>query len=139
MIRPPPRSKRTDPPFPAPALVRSMLAAARRLGDIRPVDVRTTFLGAHALPPEFQGDPEAYIAFVCEEMIPAVAAAGLADAVDGFCEDIGFTPAQIRRVFEAARRFGLPVKLHAEQLSNLHGAEIGRTACRERVCQYVSI
>ena len=98
------------------------LRAARRLGAVRPVTIRTTFLGAHALPPEFAGDADGYIDLVCGEMIPAIAAEGLADAVDAFCEGIGFTPMQTRRVFEAARAHRLPVKLHAEQLSNLGGA-----------------
>ena len=101
-----------------------MLRAARRLGTLRPVRVVTTFLGAHALPPEFAGDPDGYIAEVCDRMLPAVAAEQLADAVDGFCEGIGFTPAQIERVFAAAKALGLPVKLHAEQLSNLGGAAL---------------
>jgi imidazolonepropionase len=101
-----------------------MLRAARALGLRRPITVRTTFLGAHALPPEFAGDPDGYIDLVCLAMTPAVAKEELADAVDAFCEGIGFTPAQTRRVFEAARAHGLPVKLHAEQLSNLHGAEL---------------
>ena len=100
------------------------LRAARRLAEARPVAITTTFLGAHALPPEFRDDPDGYIDLVCREMIPAVAAAGLADAVDAFCEGIGFTPDQTRRVFETARAHGLPVKLHAEQLSNLHGAAL---------------
>ncbi|MES2896419.1 MAG: imidazolonepropionase [Pseudomonadota bacterium] len=100
------------------------LRAARALGQRRPVTIKTTFLGAHALPPEFAGDADGYIDLVCREMIPAVAAAGLADAVDAFCEGIGFTPDQTRRVFEAARAHGLRVKLHAEQLSNLHGAAL---------------
>jgi imidazolonepropionase len=100
------------------------LRAARELGRRRAVTIRTTFLGAHALPPEFAGDPDGYIDLVCRQMIPAVAGEGLADAVDAFCEGIGFTPAQTRRVFEAARAHGLPVKLHAEQLSNLHGAAL---------------
>jgi imidazolonepropionase len=100
------------------------LEAARKLGRRREVSITTTFLGAHALPPEFAGDPDGYIATVCQEMIPAIADAGLADAVDAFCEGIGFTPAQVRRVFEAAAAHGLPVKLHAEQLSNLHGAAL---------------
>jgi imidazolonepropionase len=100
------------------------LRAARRLNAARDVTIVTTFLGAHALPPEFEGDADGYIDRVCREMIPAVAAEGLADAVDAFCEGIGFTPAQTRRVFEAARAHGLPVKLHAEQLSNLHGAAL---------------
>ncbi|HEY0647860.1 imidazolonepropionase [Phenylobacterium sp.] len=100
------------------------LRAARRLGEVRPVTIATTFLGAHALPPEFRDDADGYIDLVCREMIPAVAAEGLADAVDAFCEGIGFTPDQTRRVFEAAHAHGLPVKLHAEQLSNLHGAAL---------------
>lgn len=100
------------------------LRAARRLGEVRPVTVRTTFLGAHALPPEYADDPDGYIEEVCDRMIPAVAADGLADAVDAFCEGIGFTPGQTRRVFEAAKAHGLPVKLHAEQLSNQHGAAL---------------
>jgi imidazolonepropionase len=100
------------------------LRAARTLGERRPVTIHTTFLGAHALPPEYTGDPDGYIDMVCGDMIPAVAAAGLADAVDAFCEGIGFTAAQTRRVFEAARAHRLPVKLHAEQLSNLDGAAL---------------
>lgn len=99
-----------------------MLRAARALGDR--ASIVTTFLGAHALPPEFADDPDGYIDLVCRQMIPAVAAEGLADAVDAFCEGIGFTPDQTRRIFEAARAHGLPVKLHAEQLSNLHGAAL---------------
>ncbi|WP_034157486.1 imidazolonepropionase [Sphingomonas sp. ERG5] len=101
-----------------------MLRAARALGTHRPVRVATTFLGAHALPPEYAGDPDGYIDSVCNAMIPAVADAGLADAVDAFCEGIGFSAAQTQRVFEAAAARGLPVKLHAEQLSNLHGAAL---------------
>jgi imidazolonepropionase len=98
-----------------------MLRAARRLGQDAGIDVITTFLGAHALPPEFAGRADDYIDLVCSEMIPAVAAERLADAVDAFCEGIGFTNAQTRRVFETARKHGLPVKLHAEQLSDLKG------------------
>ena len=101
-----------------------MLRVARRIGEQLPVSVRTTFLGAHALPPEFADNPDGYIDEVCERMLPAVAAEGLADAVDGFCEGIGFTAAQIERVFAAAKALGLPVKLHAEQLSNLNGAAL---------------
>lgn len=101
-----------------------MLRAARRLGEARTVNVATTFLGAHAVPGDYAGDAEGYVDQVCGRMLPAVAAAGLADAVDAFCEGIGFGPGQVRRVFEAARAHGLPVKLHAEQLSNLHGAAL---------------
>lgn len=101
-----------------------MLRAARILGEVRPVTVRTTFLGAHALPGEYAGDADGYIDLVCKTMMPAIAAAGLADAVDAFCENIGFTPAQTERVFAAAKTHGLPVKLHAEQLSNQHGAAL---------------
>ncbi|MBC9031327.1 imidazolonepropionase [Sphingomonas sp. JC676] len=101
-----------------------MLSAARTLPTLRSVRIATTFLGAHALPSEFKGNPEAYIDLVCARMIPGIAAAGLADAVDAFCEGIGFTPAQVRRVFEAAKANGLDVKLHAEQLSNLNGAAL---------------
>ncbi|MGH6786307.1 MAG: imidazolonepropionase [Novosphingobium sp.] len=105
-----------------------MLRAARRLGEVRPVRVCTTFLGAHAVPPEYAGDADGYIAAVCDYMLPAAAEAGLVDAVDAFCEGIGFTPAQTARVFDAARRLGLPVKLHAEQLSNLNGAQLAAEA-----------
>jgi imidazolonepropionase len=101
-----------------------MRRAAKALGDMRKVRVVTTFLGAHALPPEFAGRPDAYIAEVCDRMIPAVAAEKLADAVDVFCEGIGFSIDQTRRVFDAARAHGLKIKLHAEQLSNLHGAAL---------------
>lgn len=101
-----------------------MLRAARRLGTERPVEIATTFLGAHALPPEYAGDADGYIAMLVDEMLPEVARLGLADAVDAFCEGIGFTPAQTERVFAAAKRADLPVKLHAEQLSNQHGAAL---------------
>ena len=105
-----------------------MLQVARRLGEELPVTVCTTFLGAHALPPEYadvEGDPrEAYIDNVCEEMMPAMASSGLADAVDVFCEGIGFSAAQCERVFRAARSHGLPVKGHVEQLSDLKGARL---------------
>jgi len=101
-----------------------MLEAARDLGKSRPVGIAATFLGAHALPPEFAGRSNDYISLICDEMIPMIAEARLADAVDGFCENIAFSPAQIRRVFEAARKHGLPVKLHAEQLSNQHGTAL---------------
>lgn len=100
------------------------LRVARRLGDTYPVRIRGTLLAAHALPPEYANDADGYIDLVCDRIIPAAAQAGLADAVDAFCEGIGFTPAQTRRVFEAARKNSLPVKLHAEQLSNLGGAAL---------------
>ncbi len=98
------------------------LRVARALGQRNPVQTRTTFLAAHALPPEYEGRADDYITAVVEEMLPAAHAAGLVDAVDAFCERIGFTPAQTERVFEAAVALGLPVKLHAEQLSDLKGA-----------------
>lgn len=103
---------------------RRMLRAARRLGEMRPVRVCTTFLGAHALPEDYEGRAEAYIDLVCEEMMPALAGEGLVDAVDAFCERIGFTNDQTRRVFEKAKTLGLPVKLHAEQLSDQDGAAL---------------
>lgn len=101
-----------------------MLRAARRLGEERPVHIATTFLGAHALPPEYAGDADGYIAMLVDDMLPAVARLGLADAVDAFCEGIGFSRDQTDRLFAAARQAGLPVKLHAEQLSNQHGAAL---------------
>ena len=100
------------------------LSAARALGEALPVDIQTTFLGAHALPPEFKGRQGDYIEQVIEEMMPAVADSGTADAVDAFCENIGFTAAETEAVFEAARAYDLPVKLHAEQLSDLGGAAL---------------
>jgi imidazolonepropionase len=99
-----------------------MLRVARSLGEKLSVTLQTTCLAAHAIPPEFQGQADAYIDLVCEEIIPAIAKAGLADAVDGFCEGIAFSVAQIERVFDTALAFDLPVKLHAEQLSNLGGS-----------------
>lgn len=103
---------------------RRMLRAARRLARERDVAIRTTFLGAHALPPEYAGDADGYIDTLARDMIPAMAREGLADAVDAFCEDIGFTAEQTCRVMQAAAAAGLPVKLHAEQLSNQHGAAL---------------
>src|SRR6201999_769420 len=90
----------------------------------RPVPVRPSFWGAPALPPEFAGRPDAFIDAVCDDMLPAAAGAGLVDAVDGFVEEIAFTPAQMRRVFTVARHLGLPVKLHAEQRSSFGGAAL---------------
>ncbi|KVR28861.1 imidazolonepropionase [Burkholderia ubonensis] len=103
---------------------RKMLRVARQLGERFPVTVYTTFLGAHALPPEYAGRADAYIDEVCERMLPALADEGLVDAVDVFCERIGFSLAQTERVFEAATRRALPVKLHAEQLSNAGGTAL---------------
>jgi imidazolonepropionase len=102
---------------------RKMLRVARRIGDTLGIGVRTTFLGAHALPPEFANDAEGYIDAVVD-WLPTLHAEGLVDAVDAFCEDIGFTPAQTRRVFAAAEALGVPVKLHADQLSDLGGAAL---------------
>ena len=106
------------------AAERRQLRVARALGERYGVTVRTTFLGAHALPPEFAGRADDYIAQVCDHMLPALADEGLVDAVDAFCERIGFTLAQTERVFQAAERLGLPVKLHAEQLSDMDGAAL---------------
>jgi imidazolonepropionase len=100
------------------------LRVARSLAEARAIRIVTTFLGAHALPPEARGDREAFIDRLCADMLPAIAESGLADAVDGFCEGIAFSPEQIGRVFAAARRFGLPVKLHADQLSDGGGAAL---------------
>lgn len=102
---------------------RKMLRVARRIGEQLGITVRTTFLGAHALPPEYSGRADAYIDAVCE-WLPQLHAEGLVDAVDAFCERIAFDTAQTRRVFEAARALGLPVKLHADQLSDGHGAAL---------------
>ncbi len=99
-----------------------MLRAARYLGQSEPVNIQTSFLGAHALPPEYAGRADAYIDKVCEDMLPA--AAPFSDAVDGFCEGIGFNLEQIERVFKTAHQHGLKTKLHAEQLSLLGGAEL---------------
>ena len=103
---------------------RKQLRVARQLGEAYGVTVYNTFLGAHALPPEYAGRADDYIDLVCNTMLPALADEKLVDAVDAFCEGIGFSPEQTRRVFEAAARHGLPVKLHAEQLSNLGGAAL---------------
>jgi imidazolonepropionase len=100
------------------------LRAARRLASMRRVDVRTTLLGAHALPPEYEGRQGDYIKLVSDELIPRAAQDGVADAVDAFCEKIAFTPAETEAVFASAQRHGLPVKLHADQLSDLGGAAL---------------
>ncbi|WP_299728016.1 imidazolonepropionase [uncultured Tateyamaria sp.] len=101
-----------------------MLRVARRIAEARPIAVRTSFLGAHAVPPEFSGNADAYIDSVCIPTLRAAHAEGLVDAVDGFCEGIAFDTAQIARVFDAASGLGLPVKLHAEQLSNIGGTQL---------------
>lgn len=101
-----------------------MLRAARRLGELRPVKVRTTLLAAHTLPPEFRDNRAGYVDDITHTMIPQIAAAGLADAVDAFCEGIAFTPDETRTVFSAAKAHGLPVKLHADQLSDSGGAAL---------------
>jgi len=103
---------------------RKMLEAARSVAAAVGVDVRTTLLAAHAVPPEYTGRGDDYVDLVCREMIPNAAHERLADAVDAFCEGIAFTPAQTRRVFAAARAHGLPVKLHADQLSDTGGAAL---------------
>ncbi len=101
-----------------------MLRVARTLETKRDIGVSTTFLGAHALPPGFDGDKDRYIDIVCTDMLPAIARENLADAVDAFCEGIAFSPAQTARVFDAAKAHGIPVKLHADQLSDLGGAAL---------------
>ena len=102
----------------------AMLRAARRVAAERPVRVRTSFLGAHAVPPEYAGRSDAYLDEVCLPALDAAHARGLVDAVDGFCEGIAFSPAHIARVFGRASALGLPVKLHADQLSDLGGAAL---------------
>ncbi|AZC15840.1 MULTISPECIES: imidazolonepropionase [Pseudomonas] len=103
---------------------RKILRVIRRLGEELPVSVRSTCLAAHALPPEYAERADDYIEHICSEMLPALAAEGLVDAVDAFCEYLAFSPAQVERVFIAAQKLGLPVKLHAEQLSSLHGSSL---------------
>lgn len=103
---------------------RKMLRVARRLGEALPVSVRATCLAAHALPPEYKDRADDYIDHICAEMLPALAAEGLVDAVDAFCEYLAFSTEQVERVFKVAQQLGLPVKLHAEQLSSLHGSSL---------------
>lgn len=103
---------------------RKMLRVARRLGQELPVSVRATCLAAHALPPEYKDRADDYIEHICNEMLPTLAAEGLVDAVDAFCEYLAFSTEQVERVFKVAQRLGLPVKLHAEQLSSLHGSSL---------------
>ena len=103
---------------------RKILRVIRRLEKQLPISVRSTCLAAHALPPEYKDRADDYIDLVCNEMLPALAAEGLVDAVDAFCEYLAFSPEQVERVFIAAQQLGLPVKLHAEQLSSLHGSSL---------------
>jgi imidazolonepropionase len=101
-----------------------MLAVARQLGDATPVTIRTTLLAAHTVPPEYRDDADAYVDLICDELLPEVVAGGLADAVDAYCESIAFSPAQVSRIFTRATEMGLPVKLHADQLSDGGGAAL---------------
>lgn len=103
---------------------RKILRVIRQLGENLPVTVRSTCLAAHALPPEYKDRADDYIAHICSEMLPALAAENLVDAVDAFCEYLAFSPAQVEQVFITAGQLGLPVKLHAEQLSSLHGSSL---------------
>jgi imidazolonepropionase len=101
-----------------------LLRVARRVGDELPVSIHATLLAAHAVPPEFAGRSDDYVDLIVDAILPAAAAEGLVDSVDAFCEGIAFSPGQVRRVFAAARSLGVPLRLHAEQLSNLHGAAL---------------
>ncbi len=101
-----------------------MLQAARAIGAARALSVATTYLGAHAVPPEYASRSADYLERLCTELIPAVAASALADAFDAYCESVAFTPAQVARAFEVARAHGLQLKLHADQLSNMQGAAL---------------
>ncbi|HHQ4442525.1 imidazolonepropionase [Aeromonas veronii] len=101
-----------------------MLRVARRLGEALPIRVKTTLLAAHAVPPEYRDDPDSWVETICQEIIPAAAEAGLADAVDVFCEHIGFSLTQTEQVYLAADQYGLPVKGHMDQLSNLGGSTL---------------
>ncbi|WP_074374522.1 imidazolonepropionase [Vibrio spartinae] len=101
-----------------------MLEVAHRLAELYPVDIRTTCLAAHAVPPEYQGRSDAYMDYLCDELLPEIAQRELADAVDAFCETIAFSPEQVERYFRTAQACGMPVKLHAEQLSSLGGATL---------------
>ncbi|MBL8631000.1 MAG: amidohydrolase family protein, partial [Rhodospirillaceae bacterium] len=103
---------------------RKQLRLARQLAAMRSAEITTTFLGLHACPPEYKNRSDDYVDLVCQSMLPALASEGLIDAVDAFCDTVGFTPAQVRKFFKAAARYRLPLKLHAEQLSNQHGAAL---------------
>lgn len=113
-----------------------MLRAARRLVQDHPVTVSTSFLAAHALPPEFAGRADEYVATICDDWLPRIAQAGLADTVDAYCEDIAFSAAQCDRLFTRARELGLPVRLHAEQLSNVGGTQVA-TRHGARSCDHL--
>lgn len=103
---------------------RKQLRAAKQLAETHPVSVQTTLLAAHAVPPEYKDNADGYIDTIIASILPTLADEGLVDAVDAFCENVGFSPAQTERVFKAAQQCGLPVKLHAEQLSNQHGSAL---------------
>lgn len=103
---------------------RKMLRVIRQLGDALPLTLRSTCLAAHAVPVEYQGRADAWIDYICEQLLPELHQEGLVDAVDAFCEHLAFSPSQVERVFQASRQLGLPVKLHAEQLSLQHGAAL---------------
>lgn len=103
---------------------RKMLRVIRQISTILPVKITSTCLAAHALPPEYKNDSDAYIQFICDTLLPQLAAEGLVDAVDAFCEHLAFSPAQVEKVFKVAQQLNLPVKIHAEQLSELHGSTL---------------
>ncbi|MCT4707197.1 imidazolonepropionase [Enterobacteriaceae bacterium H16N7] len=103
---------------------RKMLRVIRRLGEDLPLSILSTCLAAHAVPVEYQGRADEWISYICETLLPELHAEGLVDAVDAFCEHLAFSPAQVEQVFQTAKRLGLPVKLHAEQLSLQHGAAL---------------
>lgn len=103
---------------------RKMLRVIRQISKILPVKITSTCLAAHALPPEYKNDSDAYIQFICDTLLPQLAAEGLVDAVDAFCEHLAFSPAQVEKVFKVAQQLNLPVKIHAEQLSELHGSTL---------------
>lgn len=103
---------------------RKMLRVIRQIADILPMTVRATCLAAHALPPEYQDRSDAYIEYICNEMLPKLHQEGLVDAVDAFCEYLAFSPAQVERLFKTAQSLNLPIKLHAEQLSSLGGSSL---------------
>ncbi|WP_278373870.1 imidazolonepropionase, partial [Idiomarina abyssalis] len=103
---------------------RKQLTVARQLAEQLPVNIKTTLLAAHAVPPEFKDNADGYIDEIIQNILPTLANEGLVDAVDAFCESIGFSPAQTEKVFEAAKKLRLPIKLHAEQITNQQGAKL---------------